>query len=67
MMALWNAFSNDQITTEQSKGKLRFNMLEIGPIFATVIKDFDPERGNLDRRKEIHVYEAGKKLTRGSF
>ena len=40
MMARWNVFSNDQITTEQSKGKLGFNMLEVAPIFATVIKHF---------------------------
>ena len=44
MTARWNVFSNDQITTKQSKGKLLFNMLEVGPIFATVIKDFNWEQ-----------------------
>ena len=43
MMARWNVFSNDQITTEQSKGKLSFNMWEVGPIFA--IKDFNWKHG----------------------
>ena len=45
MMARWNVFSNDQITTEQSKGKLGFNMLEIAPIFVTVIKYFNCKHG----------------------